>query len=94
MTPCKVFITNLRVSRSDKLRDKILSGKSDGNIRLSELCKFVESLGFTCRPTASSHHVYFKEGVFEFFNLQDDGNGKAKKYQLKQIRAVVEKHNL
>ncbi len=86
--------TNLPVSRSDKLRAKVLSAKSDGNIRFSELCKFVESLGFICRPTASSHHVYYKDGVFDIFTLQDDGNGKAKKYQLKQIRAAVEKYHL
>jgi len=82
------------VSKSYKLREKILSAKSDGNIRFSELCKFVESLGFLCRPTASSHHVYVKEGVVEIFNLQDDGHGKAKKYQIKQIRVAVEKYNL
>jgi hypothetical protein len=82
------------MSRGDKLREKILSGKSDGNIRFAEICKFVESIGFTCRPTDSSHHVYFKSGVVEIFNLQDDGGGKAKKYQIKQIRSVVEKYDL
>ncbi len=82
------------MSRGEKLRDKILSGKSDGNIRFLDLCKFVESLGFTCRPTGSSHHVYFKQGVIEILNLQDDGVGKAKKYQVKQIRAIVDKYKL
>jgi hypothetical protein len=82
------------VSRADKLREKILSGKSDANIRFSELCKFVESLGFSSHHTAASHHIFAHPRVVEIINLQDDGAGKAKKYQVKQIRALVEKYSL
>lgn len=81
------------MSRAEKLREKILSGTSDRNIRFHDLCKFVESLGFVCSSTATSHHVYSKDGVVEILNFQDNGGG-AKPYQVKQARKIVEKYNL
>lgn len=44
--------------------------------------------------TAASHHIFAHPRVVEIINLQDDGAGKAKKYQVKQIRALVEKYSL
>jgi len=81
------------MSKAEKLRDKILSGKSDRNIRFADLCKFVEALGFVCSSTATSHHVYSRPDVVEILNFQDDA-GSAKPYQVKQARKIVEKYNL
>ena len=40
-----------------------------------------------------SHHIFRKHGVEERINLQRDG-GKAKVYQVRQVRLVVLKHRL
>ena len=39
------------------------------------------------------HHIFVREGVEEILNLQPRG-GKAKPYQVKQVRSVVVKYGL
>ncbi len=40
-----------------------------------------------------SHHIFSKEGVVEILNLQPK-EGKAKTYQVKQVRQVLLKYRL
>lgn len=80
------------MSKFDKLRQKILDGKSDANIRFEDLRNFLLSLGFVER-IKGSHHNYRKEGVAEKPNLQRDGS-KAKSYQVRQIRDTLRKYDL
>ncbi len=40
-----------------------------------------------------SHHIFSKEDVEEILNLQDK-NGKAKPYQVKQVRLLILKYQL
>jgi hypothetical protein len=35
-----------------------------------------------------SHHIFARDGVVEILNLQPKG-GKAKPYQVKQVRAII-----
>ena len=49
-------------------------------------------LGFGER-VRGSHHIFWKEGVEEILNLQPKG-GKAKPYQVKQVRHVILKYKL
>ena len=80
------------MNKLEKIRDKILDGRSDANINFEDLRHFLLDLGFEER-TKGSHHSYRKSGVPEKPNLQRDGN-KAKSYQVKQVRQIVKKHNL
>ena len=80
------------MSKFDKLRQKILDGKSDANISFEDLRNFLLSLGFAER-IKGSHHNYRKEGVAEKPNLQRDGS-KAKSYQVRQIIDVLKKYDL
>lgn len=80
------------MSKHEKLIEKILSGKSDSNIKFEELRKFLLSLGFEER-IKGSHHIYRKKGIEEKPNIQKDGN-KAKSYQVKQVRGILLKYNL
>lgn len=80
------------MSRDDDLRQKILSGRSDANIRFEELRTFLLRLGFTER-VRGSHHVFRREGVRELINLQRDGS-HAKPYQVRQVRRVVLRYRL
>lgn len=70
----------------------ILSGRSDRNVRFDVLCNLMESLGFDKR-VKGSHHIFTKEGVEEIINLQPDG-AKAKPYQVRQVRKLINKYSL
>ncbi|MCY7273263.1 MAG: type II toxin-antitoxin system HicA family toxin [Phormidesmis sp. CAN_BIN44] len=80
------------MSRRDKLLVKILLGTSDANIPFEPLCQLLVSLSFDER-IQGSHHIFSKEGVEEILNLQPK-QGKAKAYQIKQVRNVILKYQL
>ena len=76
----------------DILRN-ILSSLSDKNIIFSDLKKLVKNLGFSER-IKGSHHIFFKKGITEIINLQSLKNGKAKAYQVRQVRNIIIKYEL
>ena len=78
------------MAQNDDLRQSILSGRSDANIRFDDLCTFLLRLGFIER-VRGSHHIFVKEGIRELVNLQQDGN-HAKPYQVRQVRQLVLRH--
>ena len=41
-----------------------------------------------------SHHIFYKKGIDEIINIQATENGKAKSYQVKQIREMIVKYKL
>jgi len=75
-----------------KLIFQILRGTSDANILFNDLRKLLLRLGFEER-IRGSHHNFRKDGVEEKINLQRD-NGKAKVYQVKQVRSVILKYKM
>ena len=80
------------MNRDDNLLQRILSGRSDANIRFDDLGVFLLRLGFAER-VRGSHHIFRKEGVRERINLQRDGS-HAKPYQVRQVRGVILRHRL
>ena len=80
------------MSQRDKLLAKILTGDSDGNIPFVPLCQLLESLGFELR-IRGSHHIFTKEEIPDILNLQPQDE-KAKRYQVRQVRAVILQHHL
>jgi hypothetical protein len=76
----------------DKTLQQLLDGRSDANVRFEDLRGLLLALGFVER-TRGSHHVFRKRGIEEQINLQRDG-GKAKPYQVKQVRSVILRYNL
>jgi len=62
-----------------KVLQAILSGRSDQNIRFSDLRKILDTLGFAER-IKGSHHIFTRENVDEIINLQPLAGGKAKPY--------------
>jgi hypothetical protein len=80
------------MGKHEKLLWRILSGKSDANIKFTDLCSLLLDLGFAER-TQGSHHIYSRSGVEELLNLQREGN-KAKVYQVRQVRKVILKYGL
>lgn len=80
------------MSQRDKLLVKVLLGASDTNIPFEPLCQLLRALGFDER-IRGSHHIFSKEGIEEILNLQPK-QGKAKAYQVKQVRNVILKYQL
>jgi hypothetical protein len=75
-----------------ELLSKILLGTSDTNIRFDELCDVLRFLGFRMR-VKGSHHIFTKEGIADRLNLQEE-SGKAKTYQVRQVRKIILKNKL
>jgi len=51
------------------------------------------SAGFQSRSGKGSHRIYYKEEVVEIVNVQPR-NGKAKPYQVKQVRELLLKYRI
>jgi hypothetical protein len=71
----------------------VLSALSDKNIKFSDLRKLILDLDFSER-IKGSHHIFFKKNITEIINLQSLKNGKAKAYQVRQIRNIIIKYEL
>lgn len=82
----------LPIVKEDVLAN-VLSGLSDRNIRFGDLRKLVVSLGFDER-IKGDHHIFSRGGVIEIINLQPLSNGKAKAYQVRQVRNIILKYKL
>lgn len=75
-----------------KILRGVLSGKSDANIRFSDLEALMFRLGFEAR-IRGGHHIFTREGIEEIVNLQPLG-AMAKPYQTKQVRNLILRHKL
>lgn len=80
------------MSRINKLILKILSGKSDNNIKFADLINLMIYIGFDMR-IKGSHHIFRKADVHKMLNLQMDGD-LAKGYQVKQVRDLLVENKL
>jgi hypothetical protein len=73
--------------------NRVLSGLSDKNIRFDDLRHLLTSLEFTER-IRGDHHIFTRTGIMDIINIKPLGNGKAKPYQIKQIRGLLLRHRL
>ncbi len=80
------------MGKFEKLLLQILRGASDANIQFDDLRRLLLRLGFEER-VRGSHHIFRRQGVEEKINLQRD-DGKAKPYQVRQVRAIILKYKL
>lgn len=81
------------MSEHEKLLLRVLRGTSDANIPFQGICGLLRGLGFRER-IRGSHHIFAIQGVEEILNLQPKTDGKAKPYQVKQVRGVILKYHL
>jgi hypothetical protein len=80
------------VSRAEKTLDRILRGNADASLRFVDVCSLLRRLGFAER-IRGDHHIFTRDGIPEIVNLQPR-DGKAKPYQVKQIRDLIGRHGL
>ena len=73
--------------------EKVLTGLSDRNIRFGELRNLMLNLGFDER-IKGDHHIFTKTGVVEIINLQPLKDGRAKTYQVKQVRSIILRYKI
>ena len=88
---CAITWSNL--SKHRILFQRLLEGNSDNNIRFEELCSLLRRLGFTER-IKGGHHIFSMDRISEIINLQKRSDGKAKAYQVGQVRYLVQEYRL
>lgn len=71
-----------------KVYDAVIGGRSDVNIRFTDLCRLLYAAGFVSR-VKGGHYIFIREGVVEIINLQPLPGGKAKPYQVRQVRELL-----
>jgi len=77
----------------EKILEYVISGLKDRNIRFSDLRKLLKKYGFSER-VKGSHHIFVRKDVIEIINIQEREGGKAKPYQVKQIRNLFLKYTI
>jgi hypothetical protein len=81
------------MSKVEKLATKILSGRSDKNLAFHDLCYVLERAGFQYALEKGVDRIYYKGGIVEIVTVQPR-NGKAKPYQVKQVRELLLKYKI
>ena len=76
----------------EKTLARVLGGQADANLSFSEITGLLAALGFQER-VKGSHHIFSRSGIAEILNLQPLG-GKAKPYQVRQVRSMILKYRL
>lgn len=64
--------------------------ESPQNLRFSELQRLAVCFGFEHDRTKGSHHIYLHPESKEGLNLQPGRDGKAQKYQVRQLLDMVD----
>ena len=81
------------MSQWDKILRRVLSGQAEHNVRFADLCGLLLRLGFDER-FRGDHYTFGKTSVCEIIDLQPLQDGKAKAYQVKQVRALLRTYGL
>jgi len=75
----------------EKILEKVISGQHDKNIKFQDMRRLLLKYDFSER-IRGDHYIFFKENVFEIINLQPLKSGKAKQYQVRQVRNLFLKY--
>lgn len=80
------------MSKLAKLFDRLMSGQTDASFSFEDLCNLLTQLGYVSRTTKGSHIIFQRDD--SFLNLQRGSGGKAKTYQVRQVRSQVKRLDL
>ena len=61
--------------------------------RFGSITRLLKSLGFH-EHIRGDHHIFTRDGVEEIINLQPLRDGKAKAYQVRQVRQIITEYGL
>jgi hypothetical protein len=79
------------VTQWERVLERILGGKADANTPFRDLCGVFERLGYV-QDITGDHHIFRRPGQPELINLQPLPDGKAKAYQVRQVRKLLRKY--
>ncbi len=82
------------MSRKEKMLLRLLTGSADANFDLDDLITILIRKGFEERAGGGSHRIFSIAGVEGIINLQKTKDGKAKPYQVKQVREFLVNNKL
>ena len=84
------------MNKNEKTKTKILSGKGVNNISFWDVVNLLLSMGFSHTIRKDSHHHFRRKDLPIIINLQPDkkNKGKAKGYQIRQLKKYIEENNL
>jgi hypothetical protein len=74
------------MSKKEKILLKLLSGNADNNFDIDDLVRILLSYDFEERKSGGSHRIFTIGKIVGIINLQKTKDGKAKPYQVKQVR--------
>ncbi len=77
------------MSQNEKLLLALLSGRNDKNFSFHDLCHILDLIGGKCH-IRGDHFIYTFPGIISVINIQPGKNGKAKPYQVKQVREFIQ----
>ena len=78
---------------AEKIRAAFLEASKDYSHRFGDVVHFLQVSGWKMR-LKGSHHLFTRPGVPVLLNLQPEKNGKAKAYQIRQVRRTLIQFNL
>lgn len=78
---------------TEKTKAALLTSCRDYNHRFEDRVHFLQASGWILR-LKGSHHIFKLPGVPALLNLQPEKDGKAKAYQIRQLRRALIKFNL
>lgn len=81
------------MSDPQKTKAALLVPAKDYSHRLVDVVQFLQATGWTVR-IKGSHRIFKREGVPVLLNLQPEKNGKAKGYQIRQVRQTLVRYKL
>ena len=77
-----------------KIYNTVISGQSDANIRYDDFKNLIYALGFIHKGNKGSHAGYYHPKVHARISIQPTKDGKAKPYQVKQLRHIINLYGL
>ncbi len=77
------------MSKWVKFWERLDGAQADNNIEFAELISYLERLGWSLFSQGTSHRVYKHPLVPVAVNIQARRDGKAKSYQVKQVREAL-----
>jgi predicted RNA binding protein YcfA (HicA-like mRNA interferase family) len=77
----------------EKVRAALFDPAKDYGHRFDDVVRFLRGSGWELRRKGS-HRIFVRRGVPVLLNLQPEKDGKAKAYQIRQVRKTLAQFNL
>jgi len=78
------------MSKKKKLYEKLMSGNADESFSFEDFALVIQHLGYEFDRKSGSHRIFKKEGS-PSVSFQPREDGKAKAYQIRQMRDAIKK---